>query len=784
MRDGGLGATGDTLRDGKIHGVYDSNGIAQTITLTDPDTPGIDTRGARAFFTPATAGTYYISAGVEDPGGYLKGNDRYTLTLRTDEYSADTTTTGTVEVGGLVRGQIYQKHASNVDVDWIKVTLEAGVHYQFTVTLRSGAFARIVGIYDSEGSVVQAGTEHRTWATVLYKPAAAGDYYVAVGDRSTYGSEFELYVWSDTQGATSEPESGDLGHEDVYTRGHIPPNGVPAEARIHRNGDVDWFTVWLDKGTTYRILIAGQAVLTHEDLTRLKGVAILGVMRRPIWPAMGRYPDIGRPALGGPDQDCVEGYYTAQETGIHYVAATARHGNTGPYQMLAFERRPAASVSEPGGTDFADDTSTAGHIRPNEHATGNIDSATDVDWFYMELLSDQRVYRISLEGADTSNGTLTDPMIIGIYDAAGNAIPYSNVVGEYTTGDYDAGVGRNALVMHTPYSKGNYYVAVAGQSETTGTYTLDIDDVTDTSLSEPSGVDFTNWFLGRSSPGSDVRPLNGGDRDSTLAGYLVPGVPATGTLDSNESDDSDSYTLRTTPNRRYRVEVKGAQSGQGDLFKPDVGLTYGEIGSQYHPLIGTQRGLGDYILDLYRNDQSEHLPEPTLEFIAFPAEPQNPAAIIPVTWNAWIIDGGDEGDVPSAGATYTIVLTDITDSEDVSELGGQQTTGTVAVGGSVTGTLDAAGDADWFKVEFEQGKTYRIKLRGSESGGGTLADPHLRIIDSGGDAARAANDDKSDTEKDSELEFTALFTDSYFIEAATPSAGAGTYTIEVEEVTP
>ena len=65
--------------------------------------------------------------------------------------------------------------------------------------------------------------------------------------------------------------------------------------------------------------------------------------------------------------------------------------------------------------------------------------------------------------------------------------------------------------------------------------------------------------------------------------------------------------------------------------------------------------------------------------------------------------------------TYTVVLTDITDLEDESELGGQATTGVVSVGGSVTGTLDVDGDVDWFRVTLEAGKTYRIKVRGADS---------------------------------------------------------------------
>ena len=111
------------------------------------------------------------------------------------------------------------------------------------------------------------------------------------------------------------------------------------------------------------------------------------------------------------------------------------------------------------------------------------------------------------------------------------------------------------------------------------------------------------------------------------------------------------------------------------------------------------------------------------------------------------------------GDVYTFVLTDITDSED-DYLGAEETTGTVAVGGSVTGNLEVDNDVDWFKVRLEEGKSYRVRMRGAESGGGTLADPFLSIgtigasftlADYGFDAPVLRNDDKSERRKDSEL---------------------------------
>ena len=142
------------------------------------------------------------------------------------------------------------------------------------------------------------------------------------------------------------------------------------------------------------------------------------------------------------------------------------------------------------------------------------------------------------------------------------------------------------------------------------------------------------------------------------------------------------------------------------------------------------------------------------------------------------------------GDVYTIVLTDITDSED-DYLGAEETTGTVAVGGSVTGNLEVDNDVDWFKVRLEEGKSYRVRMRGAESGGGTLADPFLAIgtmkaiIDGyyGFDALSVA---QRRQEHDGERQRTGcpcIYHTRRLHHAATSGTGTGTYTIEVEEVT-
>ena len=89
-------------------------------------------KNARMVYTPTAGGTFYVQ--VNDPRT-LTGT--YTLSVillgangaseADTDFPATTATTGRVEVGGSVTGEI----DSDTDRDWFKVELEAGKTYQF-----------------------------------------------------------------------------------------------------------------------------------------------------------------------------------------------------------------------------------------------------------------------------------------------------------------------------------------------------------------------------------------------------------------------------------------------------------------------------------------------------------------------------------------------------------------------------------------------------------------------------------------------------------------------------
>src|SRR5438067_8373339 len=111
------------------------------------------------------------------------------------------------------------------------------------------------------------------------------------------------------------------------------------------------------------------------------------------------------------------------------------------------------------------------------------------------------------------------------------------------------------------------------------------------------------------------------------------------------------------------------------------------------------------------------------------------------------------------------------------------TTGTVSIGGSTTGNIETAGDADWFRITLTAGETYQFDLKGSATGNGTLADPFLRLRDSAG-TSLAFNDDNG-TNFNSRITYAATASGTYYLSAGSSTAsGTGTYLVGATDITP
>lgn len=131
---------------------------------------------------------------------------------------------------------------------------------------------------------------------------------------------------------------------------------------------------------------------------------------------------------------------------------------------------------------------------------------------------------------------------------------------------------------------------------------------------------------------------------------------------------------------------------------------------------------------------------------------------------------------PSSLSKFTPAPDDFADSMT----DGAHPFGHISVGGTATGALQAAGDRDWFAVQLQAGVNYTVSETGHTGGGGTLADPFLRLHDASGILLASNDDITNGANPDSRIVFTAPQSGTFYVEAGAFSDGyAGTYTVAV-----
>ena len=115
--------------------------------------------------------------------------------------------------------------------------------------------------------------------------------------------------------------------------------------------------------------------------------------------------------------------------------------------------------------DYSANVSTTGVVSVGGSAVGSVEMANDQDWFRVSLIAGA-AYTINLEGLPTSQGTLADTVLNGIYTSAGVLIS--------GTFNDDGGTGGNSRISYTPTVSGTYFISSGGYSSLTGTYKLSV----------------------------------------------------------------------------------------------------------------------------------------------------------------------------------------------------------------------------------------------------------------------------------------------------------------------
>ena len=172
----------------------------------------------------------------------------------------DTTTTGEVDVGGSVTGNVER----NSDRDWFAVDLGAGKRYQFDLegadtgrgTLED---PRLRNIYDASGSSIPNTENDDVGGSILnsrviFTPTATGTYYVEATDASSTGTG--TYTLSVIELGANGASEADTDFPSVSTISGRVEVGASATGDISTTDDEDWFRVdlssWRPGATGWR----------------------------------------------------------------------------------------------------------------------------------------------------------------------------------------------------------------------------------------------------------------------------------------------------------------------------------------------------------------------------------------------------------------------------------------------------------------------------------------------------------------------------------------------------
>ena len=676
----GFSTRGGTLLDPYLRGIHDADGIFIAGTTNNDGGWGLN---SQVTFTAIEGGTYYVAAGA-----WEGGTGTYTLSVTEvpDDYAAGIGTTGTVIVGGSAPGET----EAAGDVDWFAVTLEAGSTYRVDLkgfSTRDGTLLDpyLHGVHDAEGVLIDGTTNDdgdiNRNSQVTFTPEAGGTYYVAAG---AFGGRTGTYTLSVT-------ELVDDFAAGTETSGTVAVGGS-APGETETAGDVDWFAVTLEAGSTYRVDLKG---FSTRDGTLLDPYL------------HGVHDAEGVLIAGTTDNDGGAGRnsrvtFTADVDGTHYVAAGSWEDRTGTYSLSVTDVTVAIAED-----DFASGTGTTGTVAVGGSARGEIGYVGDRDWFAVTVEAD-RTYRIDLEGSTTGGGTLHYPFLRGIHDADGVLIA--------GTTDNDGGAGYNSRLTFTADEGGTFYVAAGATLEAKGTYTLSVTEVVD---------DFA--------------------AGTGTSGTVAVGASATGEIET--ADDRDWFAVTLEEDRTYRIDLKGSWTRDGTLENPYLRGVHDANGVL---IAGTTDNHGGAVL----NSRVTFTPDES---------------------GTYYVAAG--GYLDNTG-TYTLSVADITDDYPA----GTGTSGTAAVGGSATGEIETAHDRDWFAVTLEADRTYRIDLEG-EPTGGTLSDPFLRgIHDEDGIFIAGTTNDDGGSGLNSQVTFTAIEGGTYYVAAGAWGGRTGTYTLSVTEV--
>lgn len=397
------------------------------------DDDGGDNLNSYLEFAAPRTGDYFLEArGFSDiaTGGYR-------LRARAGDIPGDSTTDMTLsaESGDYREGVL----APAGDTDWYAIELANAqtIRIQLLNSATNPVGDPLVTVRDSSGAEIarddDSGGELNSY--LEFTPPAAGRYFIeARGFTEEAQGGYVLQVQPGEIGANSESA------ESLNIQ-------APRMSQIGAPDDVDWFSMSVVEGRTYRIYLEAAPDSELDPYLTLIG------------------PDSAEVVSDDDGGAGVNAYvsFIAPQSNVYYAAASAfNSASTGGYTVRVID-------TETPGNAASDEM-----LSPDDDArAARIDFPGDKDWFGVTL-APGGTYEISATGGGTD--PLSDPMLSVVRGPSyeGHDGEEGATEEEVVASDDNSGPGRNALVRLTTEEGGSHYIQVTGKNRLLGDYSVAI----------------------------------------------------------------------------------------------------------------------------------------------------------------------------------------------------------------------------------------------------------------------------------------------------------------------
>jgi RTX calcium-binding nonapeptide repeat (4 copies) len=669
---------------------FDASGqsVDQLARRNDLSTSGT----AYVDFITTTTGTYYIDVSAANIGEYI-----LTAALNPDNVGAATNSASNIVIGSSRTGLIDYSY----DHDWYAVTLTAGVAYQFSTS----GFGTS-GLYPSLSLLNASGVSIISGQQINFDVTTTGTYYIDVTSYDTGQFTLTAALNPDNVGATTSSASS----IDI---------GTSRTSVINFYGDHDWYAVTLNAGMNYVFgaTVADSSQILYFSLRGASGNAISDIVRGEL-------------------------AFAATTTCTYYLDAYAF--TSGQYTL-------SAAVN---GDSISADINTTGRIAASTSLVGIVDAATDADWYAITLTAGT-TYQFNLNGSGTTS--LTSPSI-RLSDAAGTIITSNSNQIRFeatntdiyylSTGSFWSSTGQYTL--SATIDPVNDMIAAGVQTTATIAVGTSLNGMVDTyndhdwyAVNLTAGANYIFWLTGSGTqplayPSFALRNAAG----ATLATNNInlnpqfnftPTTSGTYYLDAgNYTVDTGQYTLNTL------LDIDQVRGDDRTIASIAIGASVaGSIDrtSDHDWYAVTLTAGSTYFFDL-EGDGTLSNPNFTIlsatgaAFLNYINIGTQIVFFAPTT-GTYYLDVRGDGSQTEVGQfnLSAALLTELreTDFRAQGDVIGDDTTtaGTIMVGSSLLGYIDAMTDSDWYAVTLIAGNHYVFGLEGGGGAGGSIRGPAL-----------------------------------------------------------